>query len=118
MFFYHLSRRVCFAAILALAGSAFAQSPPVSPTTPALSFRSALETYRPHADEPVGDWRKANDEVGRIGGWRTYAREAAGPSVTEAVPKTDQPAGNAAAPPPAGANDPHAGHAMPKKAAP
>lgn len=24
-----------------------------------------------------GDWRAANDEVHRIGGWRTYAREAA-----------------------------------------
>jgi hypothetical protein len=39
--------------------------------------RSAFEGYRRFADEPVADWRTANDRVGRIGGWQAYAREAA-----------------------------------------
>lgn len=45
---------------------------------PAL-HRSALAGYRGAASapaEPIG-WRRANDAVARIGGWRAYAREAA-----------------------------------------
>lgn len=31
--------------------------------------------YQAWRDEPVQDWRAANDRVGEIGGWRTYLRE-------------------------------------------
>jgi hypothetical protein len=55
---------------------------------PELPYRSPFEGYRRYADEPVVSWKDANDNVGRIGGWRVYAQEASG---------------NAAA-------DPHAGH--------
>ena len=64
-------------------------------------FTSALNGYQPYHDQPVGDWKKANDEVGRIGGWRAYTREA-----NEAAPPA-APAGQAAP------KDPHAGHAKP-----
>jgi hypothetical protein len=43
-----------------------------------LSYRSALEAYQSFSDEKLGSWRDANDNVGRIGGWREYAREAQG----------------------------------------
>ena len=43
-----------------------------------LSFRSALHGYQKFTDEKVGSWRDANDNVGRIGGWREYAKEAQG----------------------------------------
>lgn len=36
---------------------------------------SASWVYRIFQDEPVADWRSLNDTVGRIGGWRVYARE-------------------------------------------
>ena len=36
---------------------------------------SAFDGYRRFADAPAADWRAANDTVGRIGGWRAYARE-------------------------------------------
>lgn len=39
------------------------------------SYRSAFEGYRPFGDQPAVSWREANDAVGRIGGWRAYARE-------------------------------------------
>jgi len=40
-------------------------------------YRSAFEGHRNYSDEPRSvPWRQANDEVGRIGGWRAYAREA------------------------------------------
>ncbi len=60
-------------------------SPPASQTRPADSaadnaaqpgFRSAFEGYRPHTDEKIRGWKQANDEVGQIGGWRAYAKEA------------------------------------------
>lgn len=39
---------------------------------------TGLERYRHFtADEPLTDWRKVNDTVRDIGGWQTYAQEAA-----------------------------------------
>ena len=59
-------------------------------------YRSALEGYRPFDEEKVLSWKEANDTVGRVGGWKVYAREAQGDGA-EAAPK------------PAAAG-PHAGH--------
>jgi hypothetical protein len=42
-----------------------------------------FKQYQGWRDEPLQDWREANDRVGEIGGWRTYLRES-------------QPAGDAA----------------------
>jgi hypothetical protein len=53
-----------------------------------LVYRSAFEGYKPHTDQPVGSWLKANDLVGRIGGWRAYAREGQG----ETQPTPNSPA--------------------------
>lgn len=52
---------------------------PLDPTVPVptLHWRSPLSAYPAWRDEPLGDWRAANDTVGRVGGWRAYAREAA-----------------------------------------
>jgi hypothetical protein len=43
---------------------------------PAVMYTSAFARYRPNAEVEVGDWRESNDNVGRIGGWRVYGREA------------------------------------------
>lgn len=84
-----------WAVLISLGGalSAHAQqpSPPSVPATAAsapmpaapavkgdLPYRSAVESYQPFTDEKPGSWRDANDSVGRIGGWREYAREAQG----------------------------------------
>ena len=61
---------------------------------PAAPYRSALEGYKPFADQPVAGWRQSNDTVRSIGGWRAYAREAQG----------------AASAPAAASSSPHAGH--------
>lgn len=58
---------------------------------PAVVYDSAFKSYRAHADDPLQSWPQALETVGRIGGWRAYAREAA-PTPTEA------PQGSAAAP--------------------
>lgn len=90
------------------AGGAVAQ-PAVGPTdqsgAPAavlLPYRSALADYQRFTEEKLGSWREANDNVGRIGGWREYAKEARQPAEGSAP----GPAGGAT---PA-ARDPHAGH--------
>ena len=64
-----------------LAAAAAAQSPPPSTTgaassAPASSYASPLQGYQPFNDEKVMPWKDANDTVGRIGGWREYARES------------------------------------------
>ena len=42
-----------------------------------LRFISAFTGYQAYSEQAVVSWREANDTVGRIGGWRAYAREAA-----------------------------------------
>ncbi len=41
-----------------------------------LSYRSVFTDYRAYSEQPVVSWVDANDTVGKIGGWRTYSREA------------------------------------------
>lgn len=70
----------------------------VPPTT----YTSAFRRYRPNADVEVGAWRDLNENVGRIGGWRVYGREAspdtgvsppsAGHGKAEGVPPATKPA--------------------------
>jgi hypothetical protein len=49
---------------------------------PAALYRSAFAGYRRHAEAAPTAWKDANDTVTRIGGWRTYAREAAAPAAS------------------------------------
>lgn len=101
-----------------LGGLAQAQAPAApaaaaQPPADALTYRSALADYQSYQAQPVRPWRETNDEVGRIGGWRAYAREAAGRADSQAqpagaaAPALTSPSAPAKAPP---AADPHAGH--------
>ena len=84
-------------ASLAAAQVATQPSPPAAP-----AFRSALEGYKPYADERIVNWKAANDTTARVGGWRAYAKEASQPE------SGAKPAADAATPP---SSD--AGHAKP-----
>ena len=81
--------------VAALSSLASAQQPPER--TAPLPFQSGLEGYKRFADQPVAPWKPTNDEVGRIGGWKAYAKEAR-------EPKDD------ASPPPPPPPAPHGGH--------
>lgn len=64
--------------LLTLGGASSAQTAadatrPALPTK--LQYLSPLRAYKAYADQPVESWLEANDRVGRIGGWRAYARE-------------------------------------------
>lgn len=68
------------AAMLLMAGLAHAQSQAPTPSpAPVLEHRSVFTAYQGYADQAVSSWRDANDAVARIGGWRTYAKEASQP---------------------------------------
>jgi len=54
------------------ASAAQAAEPPSHETAAPAPFN----TYQSWRDEPLQDWRQANERVGEIGGWRTYLREA------------------------------------------
>lgn len=76
---------------------------------PPLAYRSAFSDYKPMGEDKVG-WRQANDEVGRIGGWRVYAREANEPDAPsrQASPAAKPQAPEGSKPMPGG----HSGHSM------
>ena len=46
---------------------------------PAASYISPLSTYRRLGEDKPVPWKQANETVNRIGGWRTYTREAQQP---------------------------------------
>ena len=95
-------------ALTATVANAQLRADPADPSArvPAITYRSPFADYRLLGEEAVGDWRAANDEVGRIGGWREYARE-----VQETGSKPGVPAGKPTpgAPAPGG----HGAHGKP-----
>lgn len=117
--------RVCVALVVAtsasLAGVSYAQHHHTMSTSPAsssvpLMFDSVLSRYKPMTDQKLGSWREANDTVTRIGGWRTYLKEAQAPDAKTPTPAASPVAPAAPAAPatpdtPAAAN-PHAGHGV------
>lgn len=44
---------------------------------PLATYHSPFADYRPLGENQSKPWKDANDTVRAIGGWRTYAREAA-----------------------------------------
>ena len=89
---------------------------------PPVKYQSSFRNYHPLGEDKFIPWKAANDEVNRIGGWRTYAREA-----REVTPVTSAPVvpdANAApmpmehpkpsAAPPVKRESGHAGHGQPK----
>jgi hypothetical protein len=64
--------------LLALPVSVWAELPDpldAQAATPAVHYQSPLKTYQGFSAQPLHNWREANELVGRIGGWRTYAQE-------------------------------------------
>ena len=63
----------CWFALVAwpLAGNAQTQATPAP-----LAYKSAFEGYQPFTDDKTVNWKEANDNVARIGGWRAYAKQS------------------------------------------
>lgn len=73
--------------ITVVASHASAQTTvPASPTAAIpVPFKSAFEGYQAYSDDKMTNWKAANDEVARIGGWRAYAKQAQQPDNTPAT---------------------------------
>ena len=117
-------------AMVALAtAAAAAQGTPSSPSAPPaadpldatakvapLVHQSALASYNRLGESAPLPWREANDRVGRIGGWRAYAREANAPDTPDTPTRTPPAAAAASVPMPAPVPKPmpggHSGHKM------
>lgn len=98
---YLLSRQRSLAAASLLATAAvFAQDKPAAPAESAsaprsgepaaVTFQSALQGYRPFSEEAVAPWRQTNETVRQAGGWREYAKEAAGAKGPERKPDSHE----------------------------
>jgi len=90
----------CAAGLSAATGAGLAApADPLNPDVPVAppSHRSAFDGYRRLADPKPTPWRQANDTVERIGGWRTYAREANAPPPDAAASAAAPPTHNAPA---------------------
>lgn len=91
--------------LLALPVASRAESPDpldAQAATPALHYQSPLKAYQGFSEQPLHNWREANDLVGRIGGWRTYAQEPyAQEPDTQAIPapQSVEPAAKSMEPP-------------------
>lgn len=94
---------------------AWAQTAPSGPkadpqdaqaSVPRLIYQSPLANYRVLSDEKVKPWKETNDNVGRIGGWRAYAKEAQQPE----TPSGSAPATADTAVPVEAAKPMHGGH--------
>lgn len=96
-------------ALPAMAQNNTSAPPPQSVAAPApLPYTSALQGYLPFAEEKLRPWKESNATVEKIGGWRTYAKEAAEPEAKSSQTPSASPA--AAPKAPAAPADPHAGH--------
>ena len=84
-------------------------SSPSTAAATALKFESTMLRYKPMTDQKPGSWRDANDTVNRIGGWRSYLKEAQEPDAKPAVAPASPVEPFTAAP---AAPNPHAGHGV------
>ena len=107
--FFRSSAILARLAVAHLALLPLAISPVYGQPASPLEFRSAFEGYKPYTEEKTIDWKRANDNVGKIGGWREYAREASQPETATApavIPATTDPKADSKADPKAGSAKP------------
>ena len=101
--------------VLGLSASrdAYSAADPVdaSASVPGALYKSPFSDYRPLGADKRIPWKAANDEVGRIGGWRAYAREAAAAVTSTDKPTVTSAPGLPAKPETAPVKPPHTGHA-------
>lgn len=65
-----------FLGLAACAWMAWVSAQAAETAAPEQAAATPFKQYQGWRDEPLEDWRKANERVGEIGGWRTYLRES------------------------------------------
>jgi hypothetical protein len=83
---------------------------PAEPSPFQLLYFSVFTRYQPFREQPLSSWKETNDTVGKIGGWRFYARDAqqpetgSSPNGSRPDPEKMQPSGSIER------SDQHSGH--------
>ncbi len=67
----------CISMSLGQANAAGPDPADANSANPPTIYQSPFADYRPLGEDKNTPWKDANDTVGKIGGWRAYAREAA-----------------------------------------
>ena len=107
LFTFKMRHGLTAAALGAMLGSAaYAQPTVVTPTSASseisVASPSVFDGYKPYTDEPLGNWKAANDNVAQIGGWREYAKQAQQPdNMPAAAGKAVEPTSKPLTKPPA-----------------
>ena len=83
---FAVSAALCASATLSYAAATPNPDVADSPTPPT-QYKSPFKDYRPLGDDKRTPWRDANDEVGKIGGWREYLRESQEANKAAPTPK-------------------------------
>ena len=84
---------VPFIGLAACAGDRAAAPPnarEAQAAVPLLEYRSVFADYKPFADQELADWRKANDEVGAVGGHAGH-KPGQGPGQQTSKPQPGKP---------------------------
>ena len=74
-------RPLALAALGLVWATAVCAQPIITPplAAPIAGTKSAFAGYKAFTDEPVSNWKAANETVAKVGGWREYARQAQQP---------------------------------------
>ncbi len=67
----------CISAVFGHTVAAASDPANANAVIPANTYHSPFADYRPLGEDKNSSWKDANDTVGKIGGWKAYAREAA-----------------------------------------
>jgi len=65
-----------FLGLAACAWMAWVPAQAAETAAPEQAAATPFKQYQGWRDEPLQEWREANERVGEIGGWRTYLRES------------------------------------------
>ena len=79
--------RLGYASALMMASVSYAQTTAgmaQAPTEAIAPYASAFKDYKPYTDDPLVNWKAANDTTASVGGWREYAKQAQQPVNTPA----------------------------------
>jgi hypothetical protein len=80
---FRRAARLARARLFRMAAACLCASAVWAPAAPAAELQATepeasapFTRYQGWRDEPLQDWRQANERVGEVGGWRTYLRES------------------------------------------
>lgn len=79
-------------------------------STSNFQYVSVFTHYQPFREQPLRSWQETNDNVGKIGGWRFYSRDAQQPDTGSSAAGTRPDSVEKKTSGPIESSDHHSGH--------